>query len=432
MTNNFNGESKRLRKAVNELVALNNIANAINALMSVEEITRVIVDHCLKRIKAAQGAVFLLQPEEDREDRFRTFVRGFSRKDDEIPLHINAALSGWMIKNKAVLLSNDPETDKRLKGIDFARVGIYSIISTPLMTQNGLIGSLVLFNKKEADGFNNDDKRFLGIVGTQTARVIENARLREREKKLADLEEDLRAARLIQKGFLPAGDFHFMSFETSGFNIPAKDVGGDYFDIVPLDDDNVFLSLGDVSGKGLPAVFMMASAQSALRLPLQANQEIDLPGMAEALNRLICQFSNPEQFITALFGIYDGKDRSFRYINAGHEPPILFHRDGRANILTESDLLIGVLPDFKYTERHVTLAPGETIVIYSDGVTEAFNEQGDDYGLERLLKLPCDFATMSATAISATIISQIEAFRGKEAQTDDITALILRLYESQK
>jgi len=428
MPNNLNREQERLKKAVDELSALNQIASAINALMSVEEITQIIVDRCVKRVRATQGAVYLLEDEKENTDRFKTFVREFSQSADKIPFHLNESLSGWMIKNKTILVSNQADSDERFRGMNLGKLGINSVLAAPLLSRNKLIGSLAIFNKRDDDGFNDGDKRFIGIVGSQTAKVIENARLREQETELVAIQEEIKVAQSIQRGFLPDKGVELTSCEACGFNTPAKEVSGDYYDIVTLSGGRLFLSLGDVSGKGVPAALLMANAQAVLRSQLLDTEDVPLAKLARSLNHLICQFTPPEQFITAFFGLYDTAGKKLRFINAGHEPSIIVRKNGSIEPLIEADLILGVMPDYTYNEYSVTLDAGDFLFIYTDGVTEAFNENDEEYGEERLKEFLKDCVGLEASAIGAKMMAELNQYRGQGIQTDDITMLILRLF----
>lgn len=423
MPNDFEQKPDPNQQALEELVALNKIASTINALMSVEEITRKIIDNCLRYVRASHGAVFLLEEEE----KFMTFVREFSSSEKRIEFHLSNLLSAWMIKNKTILVSNDPKNDPNLKGLNLSELGINSILSAPLFSPNGLIGSLVLFNKKDTGGFNSNDRRFLGIVGSQTAKVIENARLHEREKELTAIQEELKLAQTIQKGFLPHNGVELRSCDACGVNIPAREVGGDYFDIVKLEEDRVFVSLGDVSGKGMPAALLMANAQAVLRSQLSNSDKISLKDMARSLNHLICQFSGPEQYITTIFGQFYGPSGKYHYVNAGHPPILIVRRDGKIESLSNSDLIIGYIPEYEYTVSEVILNHGDIIFLYSDGVTESFGEADDEFGIDRLGNILSEHRGESVSDICRIVLGVLSDFRKGRPQPDDITMTILKV-----
>ena len=427
MPNISDREFDRLKQAVDELTTLNQIANAINVTMKVDAITQSILDHCIKRMAAAQGAVFLLDELQNQEDNFKTFVREYDPKSAQIPFRLNMSLTGWMVKNRTVLVSNDPANDERFKGMNFASIGITSVLAAPLMSRKGLIGLLVLFNKKDQSGFSENDKRLLGIIGTQTAQVVENARLFEKEKQLQVIEKEMHVAQSIQQGFLPKQDTFAGEVEIVGRNISAKEVGGDYYDIVKLDEHRTFISLGDVSGKGVPAALLMANAQAVMRSQLSRITDIDLADIASRLNQLICQFSSPGQFITALFGVLDMSSRTFSYVNAGHVPPLLMMTDGTSEAPRDANLVIGVLPDFSFRIQSIDLARCRLLMIYTDGINEAMNEEDEQYGDQRLIDLLKANHSSTAAQVAERVISDLASYRKSKPQSDDITMVLVKL-----
>ena len=242
MPRNQNAEIKKLKTAISELSSLNDIASAIGASMAVEEITKIIIDKSLKHIDAIQGAVFLINAEQDSNQNLQTFIRRTSDSQQEIPIHFNMNLTGWMIKYKKILMINSPDEDNPLSNIDLKSLGIESLLAAPLLTNKGLIGVLAIFNKKSYSAFSEKDRRFLGILGTQCSQIIEGARLRNEEEKLIALKEELQIAKSIQQSFLPT----IKSFENLEFvygqNVPAREVGGDFFDVLKLDDNRIFIT----------------------------------------------------------------------------------------------------------------------------------------------------------------------------------------------
>jgi len=420
-------ESLRLKKAIDELVALNKISTAINALMSVEKITQVIVDNCLKKTNAEQGAIFLLEDKDKQIDKFKTFVRESTPAADKIPFHINESLSGWMIKNKTIFSCNNPDSDERFKRMSLESHGISSILSAPVLTRKGLIGTLILVNKKDPGGFTNEDKRFLGIVGTQVSQVVDNARLREKEEKLIEIEEEINIARTIQQGFLPQSGERLKRCEIFGFNSPAREVGGDYYDIVRLDENRIFFSLGDVSGKGIPASLLMANAQAVFRSQLFVPGELRLEVVAGSLNKLICQFSSSGQFITTIFGYYDCKERKAFYVNAGHMAPIIVR--GKDVIIDPElpDIVLGVLKDHEYRVKEVDLEDGDLFFVYSDGITDLLNSNGDSFGETKLSEFLSNHGSDSVSMVCEKLYRRLQQFRDSAPQFDDITFVSLKV-----
>jgi sigma-B regulation protein RsbU (phosphoserine phosphatase) len=417
----------RLRTSVQELTALNQIATAINLSMSVDNIVQVILDNSLERASASQGAVFLLENTSGDAPEFSTFIRKIAEPCDAPPLHLNYTLLGWMTKHKQILAMNSPSEDKRFKGIDFEKLGITSVLAAPLISQNGLIGALVLFNKDGSEGFTGEDKRFLGIVGSQTAKVIENARLFEKERKLQALEEEMKVAKSIQDSYLPSSSHVTKQHEILGYNSPAKDVGGDYFDWFSISEHKMVLSIGDVAGKGVPAALLASEAQAVIRSLLRHNPQTTLRELARSLNDLFVDMTRPEQYLTAFLAVYDSQTGILEYINAGHVPPTVVSSTGETQLLEGSGLIIGALPNRSYPAHSLRLNAGDTLFLCTDGVTENFGPNNEEFGLSRTRAFLSTRGTSSLGTVRDELIESLTAFRQDQPPSDDITFLILRV-----
>jgi phosphoserine phosphatase RsbU/P len=426
-TSDFGMEKEKLKQAVEELSALNQIANAINSYMLVPEITKVMIDLCLSRTGASQGAVYMIEEEMGKTASIKTFYRQLSRRSDEPPLRLTASLTGWMMKNKTTMVSNDVGKESSLSGLGLSDMGITSLVMAPLISQHKLIGLIVLFNKKGSEGFHKNDGRFLGIVGTQAAKVIENATLHEKETELLTLQSERRLAGDIQTGFLPKGEYNNEICQICGFSIPAKDVGGDFYDIVPLKESRTFISLGDVADKGLAAALVMAIAQAVVRAQLPSATDIPLDKLATSLNQVLCHFCPPDRFTTAILGEFDCRNKTFTYINAGHPPMLVIRKSGKVESFPDGDIIFGVLADSRYHICSIKLDQGDILCLYSDGITEAFDAKGEAFGEERLVHLLLKNVKEDLPTIQANIIKGIEDFRQTAPQSDDITMVMLKV-----
>ena len=414
---------KRLRGSVDELSALNEIAIAMASTRSVQEITRLILNHCLRRVGASQGALFLLA---DSVPTAVTFERAAIDAESGLPIHLNESLKGWITANKQILLMNSPDTDSRFAGMDFAKYGIRSILAAPLVSRHGLIGVLALFNKQTTDGFTEDDQRFLGIVGTQTGKVIENAQLLERELQLQDLEKEMRVARTIQMNYLPQGDLRTEKVWVVGLSEPAREVGGDFYDMFAVDECRIFLSVGDVSGKGIPAALMASGCQAVIRALVRRDHRMSLDQLAQALNVQLLETTQPEQFVTLFLAIYDTRTRRLQYINAGHVPPAVLTATGKHTRLTTGGPLIGVVAETTYESGEYLLESGETLFVCSDGVTENRNTDDAEFGEEGLCQFLSSRCTSRPDEIKTNLLRALADFRRGGPPSDDITFLILR------
>jgi len=414
----LNQEVQNLRLAVEELSLLNEIAVAIGSLSDVASITDLIVTKCIKKLKAEQGCVLLLS--DDQTSPFKTFVRKIERPTTQIPIHISTTLMGWMIKNQSPLIINDLVADDRFQNMAL-KTEFKSLLMVPLKNRNKLTGLFCIFNK--VGDFNPNDQRLLSIIASQSAQIIENARLHEEEKKLQEIEKELLVAREIQVGLLPKQVPQVPGFDIYGYSAPSKQVGGDYFDFLALPDGKVGLGIADVSGKGTPAALLMANLQAALRSQALTNCEPAV-GVANA-NRLLCQSVEKGKFATLVYGCLYPQEKRFTYVNAGHNPPILFS-GSQLVTLDQGGLLLGMLENAPYEQGFVHLKSGDLLVMYTDGVTEAANETEVQFEEERLIRVVRENISLSAKQIAEKIVGEVKAFQGLQPQSDDITLVIVK------
>jgi sigma-B regulation protein RsbU (phosphoserine phosphatase) len=239
------------------------------------------------------------------------------------------------------------------------------------------------------------------------------------------MEEELNVARNIQKKLLPKAFPSIESYEIYGVNHSSKQVGGDYYDIISLDDQRIALAIGDVSGKGVPASLLMANLQAALRVLIK----IDLPlnEVVSRLNHLIYENTTTDKFITFFVAILNIKTHELEYVNAGHNNPVLRKRSGELIFLDKGGLILGVLPEYTYELGQAKLQPGDLLLAYTDGVNEAVNEKGDEWGEEALYDLVRQHnQNEPIQELIDRILVAIDKFAGNIPQADDVTMLGLK------
>ncbi len=314
-------EVQRLQSAVQELSVLNDIATAVSSARELNEVVDLIIQKCIKHLKVEQVAVLLLD-QETPDSPFRTMVREMDSKIDVVPYHFGLQLSGWMLKNQKPLLINDFQNDQRFRLTPKEDFSIHSLLSVPLRLKGRMMGLLNVFNKLSEQGFTPEDQRLLSIIAAQSAQIIENARLYEEEKMLLRIEEELRVAYEIQMNLLPKEDPHIAGYDIVGKSIPAKEVGGDYYDFISVNSHKLAICLGDVSGKGMPAALLMANLQATLR-----GQTLSISSCKDCLrrsNKLLFQSTDVQKFATLFYGILDTRKNEICYTSAGHDHPFLF------------------------------------------------------------------------------------------------------------
>jgi sigma-B regulation protein RsbU (phosphoserine phosphatase) len=414
-------ENARLRRAVEELSILNDLARAIGASLNTQEIIQTIIRRSLKALNAEQGVITLV--EEQSSLGMRTLVRTMVSSSDHEQFHFNQTLLGWMHLNKKPLIINDPKNDDRFRGLQWDE-SIRSLICVPMMVKSELRGVITVYNKKSGSSFTDDDQRLLAIIATQSAQVVENARLYEKEQTLSRMQEEVRLASKIQYELLPKEAPTIPGYQIAGKTIPAQQVGGDYFDFVKVDDHRIAISIGDVSGKGLPASLLMANLQATLRS--QTYLAVPPKVALERANALLYQSTSPEKFATLFYAILDFQSHQITFSNAGHENPFFFGLGDDVRRLRTGGIPLGMLPAFTYEEETVAFDPGGGLVIFSDGVSEAMNADEQLFGDERIVEVLGKHREASAQELIDHSVDAVKRYAGTYPQTDDITLLVVR------
>jgi sigma-B regulation protein RsbU (phosphoserine phosphatase) len=328
-----------------------------------------------------------------------------------------------MFTNKKPLLINEFRSEEKITLQENTILKIRSALSVPMIIKGKMIGILSLFNKESADGFNDSDQRLLSIIAGQSANVIENSRLFYEEKKLIQIQEEIRVARDIQQNLLPKEIPIINGYDIYAINTPAREVGGDYYDFIKLSENKTAIALGDVSGKGLPAAMLMANLQATLR-----GQLLFCECAKDCINRannLLYKSTDTSKFVTLFFGILNTENNTLTYCNAGHNDP-LFIANRKISKLDKGGLLLSCFENSEYDEEEIIFEKGSTLVIFSDGVTEAMNEADEEYTDERLEKLLLDNINESVQEMIKNIIDDVKFHIGNNPQSDDITLMIIK------
>jgi sigma-B regulation protein RsbU (phosphoserine phosphatase) len=325
--------------------------------------------------------------------------------------------------NKKPLIINNPRADERFRGVPWDE-SIHSLIAVPMMVKSELRGVLTVYNKRDDLPFTEDDVRLLAIIAGQSGQVVENARLYEKEQALARMQEEIHLAARIQSELLPKSPPKVEGYEILGRSIPAQEVGGDYFDFIPIDEQHLALCIGDVSGKGLPASLLMANLQATLR-----SQTLNAGSPRECLersNQLLFQSTSPEKFATLFFAVLDTTNHQLNYSNAGHENPYLRSHQNEMKRLKKGGIPLGMLPQFTYEQELIPLENGSVFVAYSDGVTEAMNAQEEMFGEERVAAIVDQFRNAPAAEIIDRLVAAVKHHAAAVPQSDDITVIVVR------
>jgi len=296
----------------------------------------------------------------------------------------------------------------------------------PLVSQGELIGLLNLGPRLSDQAYSSDDRRLLDNLAAQAAPAVRVGQLvREQEAEVRArerIEQELEVARLIQQNFLPKELPDLPGWQVAAYYRPARAVGGDFYDFIELPEGKVGLVVGDVTDKGVPAAMVMAATRSVLRA--SAQRLLDPGEVLERVNELLVPDIPPKMFVTCLYGVLDPATGTLRFANAGHNLP--FVRTGSGPVeLRATGMPLGLMAGMSYEEREATLAPGESILLYSDGLVEAHNPEREMFGGPRLAALVAE--QPAGTALIDKLLSELESFTGAGwEQEDDITMVSLR------
>ena len=242
--------------------------------------------------------------------------------------------------------------------------------------------------------------------------------------KLVALQNELHVASKMQQSILPTSFPEQSSFQVFGNMVPAREVGGDFFDVIHLDQGRIGLAIADVSDKGVPAALFMMSSRTLLK-----GAAIGRLGPGKVLgevNQLLEADNNVTMFVTMFYAVYDPSSGELVYANGGHNSPLIIHTDGSSTVLPlTGGIALGLMSDISYEQNVITLSPGDVLLLYTDGVTEAMNERGEEFGMERLRRIFTDAHSNSSREVNRAIFEAVHAFTGAIPQSDDITCLTL-------
>jgi sigma-B regulation protein RsbU (phosphoserine phosphatase) len=326
--------------------------------------------------------------------------------------------NGWVAIAPEAL---NPQAEEEAR---LLHTGCELLIAIPAST--GLLGVMGLGPKLSEEAFSEEDTELLLTVARQAGMALDNAKLVEVAKREARQARELDIARGVQQNLFPRVLPQREGWKFAATCRPARAVGGDYYDLFEIDSARVGFALGDVSGKGLGPALMMSSIHAITQSSL-APMAAEPAHFVEALNEQLHRFTSPGMFATLFVGVLDTSTGILRYVNAGHNPPIVVKRDSSdVSKLTDGGVLVGAFPGMRYTDAAIQVDAGDLLVIYSDGVTEAMNQAGEMFEEERLLNTILKVhGCGSASEVLSSIIDAVDRFAGEAEQADDISVMVV-------
>jgi phosphoserine phosphatase RsbU/P len=348
-------------------------------------------------------------------------VRGYDIEELlDLRLKMGEGIIGTVALTGEPVISPDVRTDPRYVN---AREETRSEMVAPIISNEEVIGVFDLESDR-LNAYTPDDLQVLLLLASQVAIIIEKVMLHEQLIEKKRLEGQLEVARQVQLELLPADDPKLEGFDICAYNFSTEEVSGDYYDWVSIYEDQIGIVIADVSGKGVPAALLMAFLRASLRAAIHIGYAPHI-SMAK-VNYLLWESIERNQFVTAFYGVLDTSNKTLAYTNAGHNPPLLMDADGTARFIERGGIPLGMFRDTRYYEYYQAIESGQTLVLYTDGVTEAMNEKGEEYGRARLEKTVRAGRHLTANDLITFIQKDVLEWTDGRGAGDDMTFFIIK------
>lgn len=349
--------------------------------------------------------------------------RGKVGQPEEV--RISRTVMDEVIKNGKSVLTSDAQHDPRYASQTMALLGIRSVLAVPLSVKVEEVFGLIYADSPTYEStFTEEHLNILTTLASVASIRVENARLLEERFQRERMERELELATEIQQRFQPSAPPTVEGYEFQGISFSCYEIGGDYYDFIPRHDGKMFVALGDVSGKGTAAALLMSSLHAAIHA--QTSAKSSLSETINSVNQYLSDNTPSNRFVTLFLAELDPTNGKLSYINAGHNPPLIGRINGEVQQLDSGGFPLGIIPMAEYEIGEVQLEPGEALVIYSDGVSEANNLKGDEFGLERLAEVIKRNIASSASGLRDKVESALSSFTESAPAGDDITLVIVK------
>jgi serine phosphatase RsbU (regulator of sigma subunit) len=429
------------RKGFDYKATVTATSQTLSSLLNLDQVIRQVIHTVRKEMFIDTTGIVLLEP---KNRSCQTLFIGDSDnpvnkvKDQEkdVSIDYDDPLLALLSKEKKLITRYDIEEDPRYHNVRescgqrFTEMG--ATIAIPMVHKDEMKGALVLGNKKSGHFYTREDIDLLTTLTSQGAVAIVNARLFEENLEKGRMEEELKIAHDIQISMLPERAPEISGFKIAGSSIPAKEVGGDFYDFIEIRRDNVGdrlgIVIGDVSGKGVSGALVMAAARSTCRVLSEGHTSVE--NLMDIGNRRLNRDIRKGMFVALIYAELDPVGKALTFSNAGQTQPIICSLDdsGASYIDTEGDRFpLGILQESQYQEKRVQLKEGDTVVFYTDGVVEAMNAGGELYGFERFMASVEEGKRLGAQALLEKLRDDVSCYTGDVEQHDDITIVVVKV-----
>ncbi|AFN75093.1 protein serine/threonine phosphatase [Melioribacter roseus P3M-2] len=401
--------NRELDSKVNQLSSLFDLSKEFSGLLKIETIGKLLAFSLIGQMTVSEFAIVICSGEKHRilETKYdRNKIALFLDKCDA--RKINTVITKRQFTEELMLLTE---------------LGVELIV--PMQIKGETKGLIMLGERKNRKKYEQTDIEFISSLGSIAIISIENALLFETALEKQRMEKDLETARTIQKNLLPKSIPKFDTIEIAAYNESAKIVGGDYYDVIQLDEDNVLIAIADVSGKGVPASLLMANLQAFLKTICK--MKLPLDKATNLINDLIAENTTMGNYVTFFWSVFNTESKELTYVNAGHNPPFLI-RNGKITKLKKGGMIIGFLPTtIPYESETVKLQKGDYLILYTDGITEAMDKNNKEFTDEKFEELVCRMKEESPYEAMKIIKKSIDEHVKGAEQSDDLTYIVARV-----
>ncbi len=424
-TGNKPSRPDRALSTEDKLRLLLDITNTISRSLDLDEVLNLVMDTLGSLLPYDAAGIYLIEFGAESKDPYifkSKVIRGYdiSFRLVEPRLRMGEGFLGTVAQSGKPIISEDVSADPRYFE---ARSRTRSEMIAPIISNDRVIGVFDLESDHLAE-YDEDDLAVLNLLASHVAIIIEKVQLHEHMVEKKRIEAQLEIARQVQLELLPDRDPQLKDFDISAYVFPTEEVSGDYYDWVKIFDDQIGIVVADAVGKGIPAALLMSFLRASLRASVQV---VYAPHIAMSkVNNLLWDSVEDHQFITAIYGILDETNRTLVFSNAGHNPPLLMSADGTFRYVEYGDTPLGMFYDARFHQHFILFEPGQTMVIYTDGITEASDDAGEEYGQERLAKIVHAGLDLPAKKMIDHIRKDVADFTGRKFLDDDGTLFIIK------
>lgn len=413
-----------------ELNIISRVSLTLLSPLSLDDTLQQVLECVFEVLPADRGYVMLLETPEGKPDAPPDLVcKALKSRRQAVTsqqeIQISHSITEQVLKQCTSVLTSDAQQDPRFQERNSIVLGgVRSVMAVPLAVENRVSGMVYIDSPYQTNRFTERDLQLLTLMAGVAAIRIENVRLLEVQQEQKRLANELAVASEIQLRLHPASPPAIPGYDMIGVSFPCYEVGGDYFDFIEKKDGRYVVALGDVSGKGTGAALLMSSVHAAVRA--QATTRLSASEVVGEINQYIYDNTPSNRFVTLFYSELDPRSHQLNYITAGHNSPLLVRTTGEVTTLDIGGFPVGITPFADYREGWAELTPGDVLVIYSDGVTESLNEEGEEFGEARLIEIVQKNRGRTAAGLRDRIDEALAKFVGKAKTVDDLTLVIVK------